>query len=145
MVKTTSPMFYFGSSEEKNNLFMLIYNWFLSQHFIFVVASFFYLVLMSTNVLTLIFPLSLFLYGLLDLPFCANLYLWVMSYYSVGLVFILFLYQIPVFCGNSQIFVNIFSENYQYCNDQPPDNLFKRWDFVLGITKFTGPGSYPKD
>ena len=131
-------MYYFGSDAKNQNLIILFYNWVLSQNMFLVVFSFCYLFLWETSLLTLIYPLSLFIYALLDQPFCSTIYVKFILYYSIFITILVFFFQMPFFCGN-QLFVNIFSKESGYCYKTGPkiSNFFP----VIGLYKFTGPMS----
>lgn len=54
-----------------------------------------------------------------------------------------FFYQFPVFCPTPQYSLYAFEE----CNLQqvPAEALLKRFDYILGVHKYSGPASYPQD
>ena len=145
MIYTTAKMYYFGSDIKNQNIITLIYNWILSQNLIYVIASFLYLFVWNPSVITIVYPLSLFLYALLDQPFPSTIFIKLILYYTVFITLIIFIVQIPIFCLNGGLIVNIFSSDKNYCNDTPPENVYLSWNFILGIFKFTGPGSYPQN
>ena len=134
-------MHYFGTEAKNQNILTLFYNWMMSQNMILVIFSFCYIFLWETSLLTLIYPLSLFVYALLDQPFCSSVYVKFILYYTIVLTFIVFFFQISFFCGNQPI-VNIFNSDNGYCskNGNSVNIIYP----LVGVYKFTGPMSPSK-
>lgn len=64
-----------------------------------------------------------------------------MSYLSV-IIIIKMCYQLPIFCGTPE-YTTIFSTTCSI--DHFTAAPYQRWDTIIGIRKFTGPSSYPKN
>ena len=110
-------------------------------YFVFVLNH-----LSNANVLSLLLPVSIVIYAALEYPTAPSRYWKVMLYYTGLILMLKFLYQLPFFCGTPAFnFNNIFStDDYScdvYLND--PWTLTKRYDYIIGIVKFTGDSSYP--
>jgi hypothetical protein len=113
----------------------------------------------NADVLSMIFPLSLLLYGLLDSPRPAPAYFDVMLSYTLVLISVKFLYQLPIFCGSPAFHFrstywpasNKPQSDDAYCYDPSAEHdqqflatLTTRIDYVVGIHKFTRRGSLDK-
>lgn len=95
----------------------------------------------NSNLLSLIYPLSLFLYALLENP-KANRYYWnFMLIYTIVVLSLKFLYQLPIFCSSPPYTIM----NYEECENIQlnEEELMNRIDYIIGIRKYTGPASYP--
>jgi hypothetical protein len=108
----------------------------------------------NADLLSMVFPLSLLLYGALDSPRPAPVYFDVMLLYTLFLITAKALYQLPIFCGSPPFHFRstnpaTLQEPYPlaYCFDQRVINdpqfvatLPTRADYVLGIHKYTSSG-----
>jgi hypothetical protein len=54
-----------------------------------------------------------------------------------------FIYQLPIFCGTPPY--SLFSIEGCQTSPIPIEILFNRIDYIIGIRKFAGPSSYPRD
>jgi hypothetical protein len=99
--------------------------------------------ILNANLLSLPLPLSLFLYVLLSRPLPSKTYIKTLLTYLLTIVTLKVLYQLPLFCSSPSY--TLFS--LDRCNPAviPPEILFKRNDYIIGLRKFSGPASYPKD
>lgn len=98
---------------------------------------------MSPNLISLIPALSALLYALVDFP-AANIRYWkYLMAYMLFTVAIKFIYQLPIFCGSPPY--SLFSS--EGCATTPviPEILLRRVDYIIGIHKFAGPFSFPRD
>lgn len=117
---------------------------FIRSYTIFLVALFFVINhLLYANALSLILPLSLLLYGLLENPFPPKFFWLTMANYLFVIIFLKMIYQLPLFCGDPA-YTLVFSEQCQL-DDVSPGSFYKRWDLIIGIRKFNGNASYPRD
>lgn len=97
----------------------------------------------NANLLSLVLPLSACFYGLLDHP-VANIKYWkLLMVYILSVIAAKFIYQLPIFCGSPPY--SIFTVENCINSDIIPDILVSRIDYIIGIHKFGGPSSYPKD
>jgi hypothetical protein len=55
-----------------------------------------------------------------------------------------FLYQLPLFCP-TPAFTIYDSETCNLHEEIPPEILITRLDYIVGLRKFSGPASYPRD
>lgn len=99
--------------------------------------------IVNGNLIALLLPLSAFLYALLDRPF-PNVKYWkfLMLYMLIVIVF-KFIYQFPIFCGSPAYTLYIVDG----CSAPPmmTETLLNRIDYIIGIHKFAGASSFPKD
>lgn len=86
-------------------------------------------------------PVSVLLYALIDSPMPNIKYWKYLMYYMFFTLTLKFLYQLPMFCSSPafHFYTNEGCDN----NEVPADILLTRLDFIIGITKFSGPASYP--
>ena len=69
-----------------------------------------------------------------------------MIFYTIIIIILKFLYQLPIFCGSPPYSLfhydgDIACENIRV----NPSDLINRIDFIIGIRKFSGNSSYPKN
>ena len=95
---------------------------------------------MNANLLSLVLPLSVCYYAILENPKPSHKYWKLVTNYMLVVIFLKFLVQLPIFCS-SPVF-NIYG-----CIEQEfePEILVRRLDFIIGLHKFNGPASYPRD
>ena len=99
--------------------------------------------ILNADLLSLVLPLSALLYALLDNPL-PNVKFWKsLKVYMLTVIFLKFIYQLPLFCGTPEF--SLYS--LETCSSQEisAEALMSRLDYIIGIHKFTGPSSYPKD
>lgn len=62
--------------------------------------------------------------------------------YVLTIISLKFLYQLPIFCGTP-----VYTFYSDKCNNEDliPQVLASRIDYVIGIHKFSGPASYPRN
>ena len=56
--------------------------------------------LFNANLLSLIYPASLFLYAALENPYPTQRFWSIMLVYTIMLILVKFVYQLPIFCGS---------------------------------------------
>mmetsp|Transcript_22704 Transcript_22704/g.17127 ORF Transcript_22704/g.17127 Transcript_22704/m.17127 type:complete len:202 (+) Transcript_22704:448-1053(+) len=115
----------------------------LSLSRILVYLSVILFFVLSTNVISVLLMLSIFLYSLLEYP-VPRMQFWqlAMGYLIVEISF-KFVYQFPLFCNSPPYHyygLDTCSNDYVL-----PETLVTRVDYVLGIHKFWGPASYPQN
>lgn len=114
------------------------------SHTIYLVSLFFFLNhLIYSNLISMVLPLSLFLYALLESPFPPKGYWNLMTSYLFIAIMLKMLYQLPLFCGDPS-FTLVFSKSCHF-DEIPMNNFYNRLDVIIGIRKFHGPSSYPRD
>ena len=94
----------------------------------------------NPSLLTAIYPLSMFLYALVENPIPKVGYWRFMIYYTLFIIIALFSYQLPIICGTPPF--TFYSEATDYCQRLPTHALVTRIDFIIGIHKFYGPSSF---
>lgn len=97
--------------------------------------------IVNTNLVTLVFPLSAFMYSMLDNPRPSHKYWTGITFYLVVIIFLKFLIQMPLFCNTPAYSMGFSVE----CSNEPvtEEELIHRYDYIIGIHKFNGPASYP--
>ena len=97
----------------------------------------------NANLLALFLPLSALFYALLDSPHPSPAYWQTLMLYLLAVIVLKFLYQLPLFCGSPAFTLVAFQE----CAAAPviPESLIQRLDYIIGIHKFAGESSYPRD
>lgn len=130
-------------SFEKIPLTRLIGGCILSQSRAICFLMIFINFVLNANIISLVLPLSVLLYGIIDSP-VPNVKYWKgLMLYVLTVIGMKFLYQLPIFCGNPPY--TIFSA--EGCSSAPVmgEVLVSRIDYIVGIHKFSGPASHPKD
>ena len=108
------------------------------------------------SILSLVFPLSCFLYGMLEDPRPSRLFFSVLLFYTMLLMALKMLYQLPLVCGSPPLSFRSSVPNgggvVAVCNEAPTSisaaflvELPLRSDHKLGLHKFTGTSSLPRD
>ena len=64
--------------------------------------------------------------------------------YSLIIVGVKFFYQLPIFCGTPAFSIWTMKDGCE-AHVMDPAILVRRFDYIFGIYKFTGPASLPKD
>lgn len=126
-----------GEPEQQHKkTFMVYFLLFIRTHFQKVIALIFlFCFLANGDILSLIYPLSYFLYAGLEYPFPPVSYWNLMIYEVVIVISVKFLYQLPFFCGTNPLQILMVTTNT--CSDAfvPRSELIRRWDYVLGLKK----------
>lgn len=102
--------------------------------------------IVNDNILSLVFPISLFLYALLENPIPLKGYWKFIVFYTVLIIMVKFLYQLPIFCGTPPLSF-FFYTGESACSSRSfsEAELVSRIDYIIGIHKFAGSASYPKN
>ena len=92
--------------------------------------------IVNGDLLSLVLPLSLLLYGLLDRPHPSVKYFKYMQLYLLCVIIAKFLYQLPIFCASPAF--TIYEP--EICKSQrvPLDVLVQREDYLIGLRKYWG-------
>lgn len=90
--------------------------------------------------INLVLPLSAFYYALLENPFPSCKYWRFVSVWVLLSITAKLLIQLPVFCSTPAFGVFQCDEE-----EQSMAILVTRIDFIIGLTKFSGPASYPRN
>lgn len=99
--------------------------------------------ILNANLISLFPALSSLVYALLDYPSANVKYYKFLMIYMLVIVAVKFLYQLPLFCGTPAY--EFFS--VEACDSYPvsPETLIDRIDYIIGVHKFSGPSSFPRD
>jgi len=128
------------------NLFELFLFAVYSNVEIFLVIAFIINTCLDASIMSMAYPISYFGYALLEYPFPHKTYWKAMIIYSLMIITIKLVYQFPFFCGYPFLSIfNIFQENY--CEYYPLTDveITSNFVFILGLRKYTGEYSYPKN
>ena len=121
-------------------LLMLLQALFISQAESIVFALFFINFAQGATLVNLVLPLSALLYALLENPMPSYRYWRFVSLFVLVAIAAKLAIQLPVFCSSPAFAVANCDE------DARSDSyLVTRIDFLVGLTKFSGPASYPKN
>lgn len=102
--------------------------------------------IVNDNLLSLVFPLTLFLYALLENPQPLQGFWKFIIFYTGFIIILKYLYQLPIFCG-SPPYTLFFYTGESVCIGRSfaEVDLISRIDYIIGIHKFSGNSSYPKN
>jgi hypothetical protein len=93
--------------------------------------------LTNTSLISVVLPLSILFYAIIENPIPAKRYWKWMTKYVITIIFLKIVIQLPIFCS---------SPAYGLCDcssaEVPHEVLVKRIDYVIGIHKFNGPASF---
>jgi len=123
-------------------IFRLIEASFLSRSMqimiIFIVFNF----IMNANVISLFVVLANLCYQVLENPLVSTKFWKFMMTYMLSVISLKFIYQLPIFCGTP-----VYTFYSDKCNNEDitSKELASRVDYIIGIHKFAGPASYPKN
>jgi len=94
----------------------------------------------NANLISLVLPISVLFYGLLENPKPSNRYWRFVTIYLVCTIAFKFFYQLPIICSSPEF--AIWS-----CNDVEISRelLIRRVDYIIGLQKFNGGASYPRN
>lgn len=120
------------------SMVVLLQALFISQAETIVIALFFLNFAHSANLINLVLPFSAFFYALLENPMPSYRYWRFVSVYVLFAIAAKLIIQLPVFCSSPAF--GIFD-----CKEEVQTELIlvTRIDFIIGLTKFSGPASYP--
>lgn len=111
------------------------------SHQLLVMAIFFNF-FMNANLISLFVVFSVQFYSILENPLPSSRFWKFMMSYLLTVISLKFLYQLPIFCGTP-----VYTFYSDKCNNEEltPQTLASRIDYIIGIRKFSGPASYPKN
>ena len=97
---------------------------------------------LNANLLSVFILSTNFFYQLLANPIPGSRYWKLSMSYMLTIISLKFLYQLPIFCGTP-----VYTFYSDKCNNEEllPNELASRIDYIIGIHKFSGPASYPKN
>jgi hypothetical protein len=103
--------------------------------------------ILSPSVLSLVLPLSALLYAILDSPVPSTRYWKYLMVYTLTVLALKFFYQFPLFCGTPSFAIYSMSEGCPKVEAATTSEqlLVSRLDYIIGIHKFAGPSSFPRD
>lgn len=129
-----------------NNIFEVLLYWIYSKIEYVIIVVFIINMCVDSSVISMIYPITYFGYGLLEYPFTNKYYWKTLIVYSLVTITLKLVYQFPFFCGYP--FLSIFNPlNENYCE---PYNLTEtdfldNFEYFLGLRKYNGEYSYPKN
>jgi len=136
-----------GKNQGRLSTLRLLVICFLSQSQHICYFTFFLNFALDPNLLSLVLPFSALFYALLDSPVPSTRYWKLLMFYVLTIVAFKFFYQFPVFCGTPSFTFYSMSKGCPVV--EPAANseqiLVTRMDYIIGIRKFAGPSSFPKD
>lgn len=111
-----------------------------SKQIVFLTLAFNFI--MNANVIALINVIANMAYAVLENPIAPTTFWKFIMAYMLAVVSIKFLYQLPIFCGTP-----VYTFYSDSCNNEDliPQVLAHRVDYIIGVHKFSGPASYPKN
>lgn len=93
----------------------------------------------NASLITLFFPLAALFYGVLA-PHKSKRFWQIVNVYLICEIFLKMLVQLPLFCSTPAFSV------FQCISEEIEEKqIMTRLDFFIGLTKFNGPSSYPKN
>lgn len=112
----------------------------------FLVCAFIINSCVDASIMSLFYPISYFGYGLIEYPF-PNKYYWkTITVYALITITLKLIYQFPFFCGYPFLSAfNIFNENYCEDYNLQDQDIMEGFEFILGLRKYNGKYSYPKN
>ncbi|KAL4449174.1 hypothetical protein ABPG74_015556 [Tetrahymena malaccensis] len=132
---------------KKQNSLSLIFIVFMQRKFQLICGFAFQLnAINNADIVSVIYPVVYLTYCLVESPFPTRTFWKLIMYYTILIITLKFLYQLPVFCGTPPYTFFLFSDG-QDCSTSniTSEQARTRIDFIIGIKKYTGPASYPRD
>ena len=129
-----------NSTLEKVPMLILLKALFISQAENILFILFFINFAQGATLINLVLPISAFLYALLENPAPSYKYWRFIGVYVLLTISAKLIIQLPLFCSSPAFGI-------LECNEKIESNaaLVQRIDFIIGLTKFSGPASYPKN
>lgn len=135
--------FYLTDYENRNNLKVILARFICSISDKIVLLVSIINVIKNGNITSATIPVLIFVYGLVSYPFAPKHFWNLCIYYKFMLIIVKMIYQLPVFCSTS---FYTFSFLDSCASDEiDPLILYQRIDFLVGIRKFYGESSFPKN
>ena len=97
------------------------------------------------SLISLFYPILLLGFGLLDYPFPNKIFWKLLFFYSILTILLKIIYQFPIFCGDGLTLFNLFIDNYCEIYPISQNELTSSFFYLLGIRKYVGEFSYPKN
>lgn len=128
-----------------NILELLIFSFYTNIE-LFIVIAFIINHCIDASIMSMVYPISYFGYGLVEYPFTNKYYWKIMIVYSLITITIKLVYQFPFFCGYPFLAVfNIFQDNYCEYVPLSDQEISEGFEFIIGLRKYNGEYSYPKN
>ena len=129
-----------------NNYLEIIIYIFYSNIDIFIVLAFIINQCVDASIFSLVFPLSYFLYGSIEYPFPSRIYWKYMILYSIIILSLKLIYQLPFFCGYPFLSIfNVFTETHCEVFNLTDIEIVESLAYIIGLRKYNGDYSYPKN
>ena len=123
-------------------IFMLGEAYLLTNSYALVIFAMTLNFLWNADIISFSIVLCLLLYSILENPLpTMKFYKFLMGYVLI-IISIKFVYQLPIFCGTP-----VFTFYSDRCNNEDitSQELSQRVDYIIGIHKYSGPSSYPRN
>ena len=114
----------------------------MSRSYSLVILAIVFNFIMNANLISLFIMLTVFGFQILENPLASTRFWKFIMSYVLTIISLKFLYQLPIFCGTP-----VYTFYSDKCNNEDliPQVLASRIDYVIGIHKFSGPASYPRN
>jgi len=124
--------------------YQLFFSAALSQSVKLTVALIIVNFIINADLISFVMPLCTFTYQLMSSPIPSPRYWMLLLFYSFAVVITKSIYQLPMFCGTPNYSLNLSASS---CSSQliSAENLLKRLDYIIGVHKYSGTASYPRD
>ena len=128
---------------QKTHLLQQIYLVIQSHFEIIILIIFVINHIKNTNLVSLVYPFSFFLYAMIEYPYPSKNYWKLILTYTIAIIVIKFIYQVPIFCGSPAYTLSTSNscQNIFYTQSE----IIVRIDYLIGIKKYSGPSSFPHD
>jgi len=124
---------------------VLLY-WLYSKIEIIIVIAFIINMCVDASVISMVYPISYFGYALLEYPFTNKYYWKFLTVYSLITIVLKLFYQLPFICGYPFLaFFNPFSDNFCETYNLSETDFLDNFEYFLGLRKYNGEYSYPKN
>eukprot|EP00340_Litonotus_pictus_P013015 CAMPEP_0170538104 /NCGR_PEP_ID=MMETSP0209-20121228/103112_1 /TAXON_ID=665100 ORGANISM="Litonotus pictus, Strain P1" /NCGR_SAMPLE_ID=MMETSP0209 /ASSEMBLY_ACC=CAM_ASM_000301 /LENGTH=992 /DNA_ID=CAMNT_0010839733 /DNA_START=1261 /DNA_END=4237 /DNA_ORIENTATION=+ len=111
-----------------------------------LIFSFFMNCIMDSSLISLVYPLLYFGYGLVEYPFPSKTFWKVLIKYSSCTLIVKLIFQLPLFCGYPVLSIfNVFGKEYCENFNLTTQELTESTEYLIGLRKYTGEYSYPKN
>ena len=115
---------------------------FLSRSHQIVILTIVFNFIMNGNLLSLFVMITVMCFSILENPLPSSKFWKFLMSYMLTIISIKFIYQLPIFCGTP-----VYTFYSDKCNNEDllPMTMATRADYIIGIHKFSGPASYPRN
>jgi hypothetical protein len=123
-------------------IFVLLEAYILTNSFLIIILCMTLNFLWNADIIALSIVLFFFLYCILENPLPTMKFYKFMMGYVLVIISIKFVYQLPIFCGTP-----VYTFYSDRCNNEDITSLelSQRVDYIIGIHKYSGPSSYPRN